>query len=131
MRILTRAQTFQRPVGGNISLPCSVINTGTGTLLQGICCEYSTTLFNLPVFGRKTEQKSILPFLQCQATFITQQNIPPLARLLQLSSLVLCPFSYASFRRHKFLSGFFSNCIYTHYTQILFIFFPFSPYFLC
>ena len=32
MRILTRPQTFQRPVGGNISLPCAVINTG-GSLL--------------------------------------------------------------------------------------------------
>ena len=28
MLILTKPQTFQKPVGGNISLPCSVLNRG-------------------------------------------------------------------------------------------------------
>ena len=28
MRILTMPQTFQRPIGGNISFPCSVLNLG-------------------------------------------------------------------------------------------------------
>ena len=28
MVILTRPQTFQKPLGGNISLPCSVVNLG-------------------------------------------------------------------------------------------------------
>ena len=28
MMILTKPQTFQKPLGGNISLPCSVLNLG-------------------------------------------------------------------------------------------------------
>ena len=31
MLILTRPQTFQKPLGGNISLPCSVVNRGETT----------------------------------------------------------------------------------------------------
>ena len=28
MRILTKPQTFQKPIGGNITFPCSVLNLG-------------------------------------------------------------------------------------------------------
>ena len=36
MVILTRPQTFQKPLGGNISLPCSVLNLGESETLQSV-----------------------------------------------------------------------------------------------
>ena len=36
MKILTKPQTFQKPLGSNISLPCSVLNLGESLLFMAI-----------------------------------------------------------------------------------------------